>query len=56
MMYIINIRSVAPVNDSLLKGEGMKKWIKKYLREASLLLIAGVIQILVAVIIKLIIG
>jgi hypothetical protein len=34
----------------------MKKWIKKYLREVTLLLIAGVIQILVAVIIKLITG
>lgn len=34
----------------------MKKWVKKYLREVSLLLIAGVIQILAAIIIKLIIG
>ncbi len=34
----------------------MKKWIKKYLREVTQLLIAGVIQILVAVIIKLITG
>gem|GEM_PF-1935041 len=29
----------------------MKKWIKKYLREVSLLLIAGLIQILVAYVI-----
>ena len=34
----------------------MKNWIKKYLREVTLLLIAGVIQVLVALIIKLIIG
>ena len=34
----------------------MKKWVKKYLQEVSLLLVAGVIQILVAIIIKLIIG
>ena len=27
----------------------MKSWVKKYLREVSLLLIAGVIQIFVAV-------
>lgn len=32
----------------------MKKWIKKYLLKVTELLIAGVIQILVALIIKLI--
>ncbi len=31
----------------------MKNWIKKYLREVSLLLIAGLIQVLVAVVLKL---
>ncbi len=34
----------------------MKKWIKKCLREAIQLLIAGLIQILAAIVIKLIIG
>lgn len=33
----------------------MKSWVKKYLREVSLLLIAGAIQILVAVIVNLIV-
>ncbi len=33
----------------------MKNWVKKYLREVSLLLIAGLIQILAAVVIELII-
>ena len=34
----------------------MKKWIKKYLREVTVLLIAGFIQILVAVVINLMTG
>ena len=40
-----------------VKGrKNVKKWVKKYLQEVSLLLIAGLIQILVAVIINLITG